>query len=199
MLDRSIPFEFHLTTIDLPLSRQTEFIHFCSANGAKALTIELARGEHLKQPMLTQEIIANDLNFVFFVATELSNLLTAQNFPIARLKIEIPSSHSELFQDSVSTFERYFEWHGKIDYTQVEKLHFLCESHQVHLSRNSLAGEPKTRFITLREFGSKSQFENRIAALLGELQSGGWSLLKQISEYCVYDNNKFLDNGWLPQ
>ncbi|NUN99434.1 MAG: hypothetical protein HUU01_02325, partial [Saprospiraceae bacterium] len=95
-------------------------------------------------------------------------------------------------------FDKYFEWHCKINYIQIEELLGVCEKHKVHLSLNSLKNETNVRFITLREFGAKWTFGQRIAVVLSDLQKGGWTVLKQQSEYCIYDNNNFLDNGWLP-
>ena len=97
-----------------------------------------------------------------------------------------------------SSFDNYFEWHCKINYTQIDELLELCQKHKVHLSLNSLRNESNIRFITLREFGTKQEFNLRILALSNDLRSGDWTILKQQSEYCIYDNNTFLDNGWLP-
>jgi hypothetical protein len=55
------------------------------------------------------------------------------------------------------------------------------------------------RFITLREFGTKLEFENRVNELTKDLKKGNWTIFKQEAEYCIYDNNSFLDTGWLPQ
>ena len=74
----------------------------------------------------------------------------------------------------------------------------ICNTHRAHLSSNSLKNEDNLRFITLREFGTKQQFESRVQNILNALHKG-WDIIKQESEYCIYDNNVFLDNGWLPQ
>jgi hypothetical protein len=64
---------------------------------------------------------------------------------------------------------------------------------------NSLKNESNNRFITLREFGTKLEFENRVNELTKDLKKGNWTIFKQEAEYCIYDNNSFLDTGWLPQ
>lgn len=199
MLDREIPFEIHITTGNLALNRQEEFVNFCLARAAKPLMIELSKGDFTHQPMLSKVVYSTHFDDVLSKATEITNALNDQIFQVKRLKVEIPADNHELLKKDVTTFNRYFEWHGKINYTQPEKLAELCEYHKVHLSLNSLKNEANIRFITLREFGVKEVFEQRIGQLINELQQGNWKILKQQSEYCIYDNNCFLDNGWLPQ
>lgn len=195
MLNTEIPFEIHITTGDLSAGRLINFIDFCHTQAAKPLMIELSKGDFIQQPMLTIVVYADAFEQALSLANDVSNAMDAQDFPVKRLKIEVPAANSASF----STFGKYFEWHGKTNFTQVDALLVLCEKHKVHLSLNSLKNEADTRFITLREFGTKMMFETRIAALLNELKEGPWTIIKQQSEYCIYDNNKFLDNGWLPQ
>lgn len=199
MLEIEIPFEIHITIDNLTSDRQADFVDFCVAKQAKPLMIELSKGDFINQPMLSKIIYANNLDHILSIATEISNSMKSQNFLVKRLKVEIPAVNSDLFKNHVSSFDKYFEWHCKINYTQVDKLLELCESHKVHLSLNSMKNDPNVRFITLREFGAKSKFEQRIKFLLNDLQQGNWAILKQQFEYCIYDNNKFLDNGWLSQ
>lgn len=199
MLDTEIPFEIHITTDFLASNRQKEFIDFCISREAKPLMIELSKGEFINQPMFNKVIYSNELGNILSIATELSKSLDSQNFRVKRLKIEIPANNSDLFKEYSTNFDKYFEWHCKINYTQTDRLIELCEKHKVHLSLNSLRNETNQRFITLREFETKHKFEKRISALLDDLNNGMWEVLKQQLEYCIYDNNNFLDNGWLPQ
>ena len=198
-LDKTIPFEIHITTSDLTKSRQSDFINFCTKIDAKPLIIELSKGKFIKQPMFSKVVLSNNIDNVLFVSTQLSKSLILQNFNIERLKIEIPAENYNLFENYKSTFLKYFEWHGKIDYTQTDNLNDLCRKHKVHLSLNSLKNESNNRFITLREFGTKLEFENRVNELTKDLKKGNWTIFKQEAEYCIYDNNSFLDTGWLPQ
>lgn len=195
----TIPFEIHITIGDLPVSREQAFIVACRAQAAKPLIIELSQGEHMHQPMLSKIIYADSLGEVLDHATDISQTFTSQNFSIQRLKIEVPAFHHEMFTNEGSSFERYFEWHGKIELKEMEELLSLCEAHKVHLSRNSLKNEAKIRFVTLREFGTHQRFERRLHTLTQALTQGGWPIIKQQAEYCIYDNNAFLDTGWLPQ
>lgn len=198
-LTDNIPFEIHLTTGDLPQDREQEFSAYCQSVGGKALLIELSRGLHTQQPMLSTIIYADSLEAVLSEANKLSSGLKQHNFKSKRLKIEIPAFHADRYADSPSAFERYFEWHGKISYTDVDLIERLCQKHKVHLSANALKNAPGSRFITLREYGSKARFEERIQRLLKDFEMEKLTINKQQAEYCIYDNNSRLDEGWLPQ
>lgn len=197
MLTENIPFEIHITTNDLSTNRQEEFIHFCNSIEAKPIMIELLKGDFVKQPMFSKIIASNSIPDVLSISKGIIKKMDQQNFLAKRLKIEVPSEKSVLFKNYNTDFEKYFEWHCKINYKQKDKLLSLCSKHKAHLSLNSLRNEADIRFITLREFGDLSKFEERITNLINDLKLGQWTLLKQQSEYCVYDNNIFLDNGWL--
>ena len=199
MLKVPIPFEIHLTTGSLNACRQNDFVEFCSAHDSKPLLIELSQGTFVKQPMLSKIVFSQSLGEVLALATDLSTSLKVEGFSIARLKIEVPAHKSFFFESETPGFNRYFEWHGKIAFERVKNLERLCQQHKVHMSLNALRNNNTTRFITLREFGTFSQFTTRIDALIVDLQQGNWELFKQQSEYCIYDNNTFLDAGWLPQ
>lgn len=197
--DQNIPFELHITVEDLLPAERGGFVAFCSQREAKPILIELSQGECIKQPMLTKVVKAPALEAALEQADVLSQQLQLASFRVKRLKIEVPASCASEWDTTPGAFAPYFEWHGKIAYTGVDALKDLCLQHRVHLSLNALKNEGATRFITLREHGGKEVFEQRVKALVDALSDGDWPVMKQQSEYCVYDNNVFLDNGWLPQ
>lgn len=197
MFDIDIPFETHITVDDFEKNREQEFVQFCNERVSKPLMIELSKGECLKQPILSKVTFANKLELILEKAQIIAKQLEQNNFVVKRIKIEVPSTKAYLFQKSNLASNNYFEWHGKIKLLEINKLLLVCKNHEVHLSQNSLKNECEMRFITLREFGNEKVFENRIYNLIDVLNIGGWQVLKQQSEYCVYDNNKLLDNGWL--
>lgn len=188
-------FEIHLT-VTLPDDTSIQsFEALCRELDAKPLVIELARGQHTRQPMLSKTIATNGLTASIEYANNMAEKLVTAGYAVTRTKIEIPADDAVL--PPPAEFEPYFEWHGKIEYTNVAKLLGLCTEHKAHLSLNALKNETGYRFITLREFGSKQVFELRIAGLLAALQLGGWTTGKQQREYCLYDNHTALDAGWL--
>lgn len=197
MLETEISFEIHLTIGNLLRDKEKEFIDFCQQNGGKPLIIELFKGDYTHQPMFTKVIYSNDFASVLENSKRLSIELMDNHFTPKRLKIEVPDVHGALFDLANTSFDKYYEWHGKVEYLQAEKLEALCKQHKAHLSLNSLKEESNTRFITLREFGNRQTFVNKVSKLTQTL-SGEWTILKQQSEYCIYDDNIFLDKGWLP-
>jgi len=200
MGENLIPFEIHITTAGLSIEKKDDFISFCFQHEAKPLLIELSKGDFISQPMFSKVVTLKNFQEILKESTQYSLLMNLNGFVVTRLKIEVPADCSHLFEhDKFTMLNKYFEWHGKIRFCNVEKLYSLCDIHKVHLSLNSLKNESDKRFITLREFGSKDIFQARIANLVLDLTHGNWELSKQQAEYCIYDNNSFLDNGWLPQ
>lgn len=192
----SIPFELHITVASLSPLRVNDLLSFCTKNDAKPLLIELSQGECIHQPMVNKIISLRSLEEALAVATELSMELNAEKFEVKRLKIEVPAYCSDRWDRAG---DRYFEWHGKIPFVPGVKLDRVCDLHGVHLSLNSLKDEKERRFITLREPGHREIFEDRINRLVADLALQGFPVIKEVSEYCVYDNNLYLDKGWLPQ
>jgi hypothetical protein len=172
------------------------FIALCEQLNAKPLLIELSRGQYLQQPMLTKVIKARNWEEVADQVKLLVTKLDANEMGTRRVKIEIPATDAAAFPVR-ENFAPYFEWHGKVNYTNIPGLMQLCEVHSVHLSLNALKEQAGSRFITLREHGSKQVFEARVTHLRGELLKGGWTITKEQSEYCIFDNNELLDKGWL--
>jgi hypothetical protein len=191
------PFEIHLTIGTLLPTDLARYVAACEHLGAKPLVIELTRGTHPTQPMLSKVVQAPDLTVALVLAAADTSYLQQQGWPVTRTKLETAAYYPHLAAPSRGqAFTPYFEWHGKVHYQQPETLRTLCEEHEAHLSVNALRGESATRFVTLREFGSAAIFQARIAYLVAKLQTQ-WPLLKQESECCLYDSNQALDAGWL--
>lgn len=198
MQRQEVPFEIHITIAGLSEKRIDSFVHFCHQHEGKPLVVELARGACIHQPMLSKVIYGESLSAAVTTATTYAQLLNALAFPVKRIKIEIPASYSEWIRNQVAqTGENYYEWHGKVPFFKAAELQNICLNHQAHLSRNALKGEVPTRFVTLREYGPKAVFEQRVQALTDALAAGGWEVQKQQAEYCVFDTNTSLDQGWL--
>jgi len=189
-----IPFELHITVASLSPAGVNDLLAFCTKNGAKPLLIELSRGECIYQPMVNKIISLESLEEALEIATELSVGLKALNFEVRRLKVEVPAYCSDRWDGAG---DRYFEWHGKISFTSGDELDRVWELHRAHLSRNALKNEGNRRFVTLREAGHREIFEDRIGRLTTDLALRGIPVIKEVSEYCVYDNNLYLDKGWL--
>ncbi len=194
-----IPFEIHITTEPLTSSKELDFVNFCKTIDAKPILIELAKGDVIHQPMFSKIIYSANVDEVLSISKNLSRLLHNNNFIVKRLKIEVPSENFNTFKIPLSSFCSYFEWHCKINCTQTDELLDICKNNKAHLSKNNLKTNHNARFITLRDFETQFIFETRKEKIINELKQGNWIILKQESEYCIYDNNNLLDNGWLTQ
>lgn len=197
MSEITIPFEIHLTTGNLTIDRKNVFLELCEEQKVKPLMIELAKGKYIHQPMISKVLLANNIDAVLTASEILAMALVRKQFKVERLKIEVPAENFGLFQEYNPAFQKYFEWHGKVDYIRTELLIEMCCKHNAHLSMNALSNQHDKRYITLREYGSKQEFDQRIVHLIDALQMGNWTLFKQESEYCIYDNNDYLDTNWL--
>lgn len=194
-----IQFEIHITVTDLPATTEDSFITFCTTNNAKPLIIELAAGDVIKQPMLSQTLYAEQLNNALEHAHELSSKLQASGFVTNRIKIETPAIAAQYFEDNETDATHYFEWHGKVKFERPEQLLAICKLHNAHLSKNTLKNDDTQRYVTIREYESYNIFCIRRDLLISGLQNNGWQVSKQQSEYCAYDSNTAIDNGWLPE
>lgn len=193
-----IPFEIHITLAQLALARTNAFIACCNDHNAKPMLIELAQGAYQHQPMLSKVVEETSLHKALAYANDLAITLQRQAFVATRIKIEIPASDAAAYIQAGGQ-GLYYEWHGKVQYHTAESLLALCAQHKVHLSLNALRNQTAVRFVTLRESGSYAVFEKRLQLLTAALTTNGWPVLKQQAEYCIYDNNIQLDNGWLPE
>ncbi|MFZ6639610.1 hypothetical protein ACO0LL_07675 [Undibacterium sp. TC4M20W] len=195
-----LPFEIHLTVANAQEADIPGFIEFCGEIKAKPLLIELSRGTHSQQLMLSKLLMADQLDAVLEVAKNYGCILNQRAYKTSRLKIEIPLQYAEEYKENVAmSSDVYYEWHGKINFSRVEDLLRFCENHEAHLSRNSLRNEPGMRFVTLRESGSKAAFLRRVDALQKGLKDSVWTIMHERFEYCVFDDNCALDHGWLNQ
>jgi hypothetical protein len=194
----TFPFELHLTVSPLSTENLSIFCECCQSLGAKPLLIELAKGIHQEQPMLSKVVQTNSLDNALLMAKDLTKDLGKYDFTVKRVKIEIPiSAKPYLSMVSTPQFSPYFEWHGKITINRLHLLLQICQQYSTHLSKNALKEETHSRFITLREFGEEATFRQRTNEFMAVLSQNEFTLLKTQYEYCIYDTNVMLDKGWL--
>lgn len=194
-LSKKIEFEIHITVNPLKSVSVDSFTEICHKLGGKPLLIELSKGIYCQQLMMTKCLSENNLEQILRVCKNDCEIFTLKAFVPNRIKVEVDADFADLFKEKNQ--QNYFEWHGKTELKFHKKLLEICGKHNAHLSKNSLKGENNARFITLRETGKKSHFENRISLLTKDLHENGWEILKQQSEFCIFDSNISLDKGWL--
>lgn len=190
-------FELHLTTQSIDNEKIVHFIDVCESLYMKPLLIELARGVYCQQPMATAHF-QGDIDSVLAFANELSSCFAEQGFPIIRVKVEVALLALNIGAFLSIQHDCYFEWHGKLKLHHTTELLQLCNQYNAHLSHNALKGEKDLRFVSIRQFVSdKQKFINFVNCFVNKLELGGWDIIKQQFEYCIYDSNDLLDKGWL--
>lgn len=195
---KEITFQFHITIHDLPKEKKEDFLSLCAREQVKPLLIVLPEGNYLKQPMFTKLIKSTNLETALPLAEQTAENFEKSGFSIARIKAEVFSQESNLFQSmKFKNFQPYYEWHCKVKIEKEEETEQLCKKYSAHLSANSLEEDGKTKYITIREYDSEVLFYEaveRFHQILSEKKIV--TILKQKFEYCIYDSRLELDKGW---
>lgn len=193
-----ITFQFHITIYDLPKEKKENFLTLCTKEQVKPLLIVLPEGNYLKQPMFTKLIKNTNFETALFLAEQTAENFETAGFSVARIKAEVFSQESNLFQSmNFKNFQPYYEWHCKVKIEKEEETEQLCKEYSAHLSANSLEEDGKTKYITIREYNSEASFYEaveRFHQILSEKKIV--TILKQKFEYCIYDSRLELDKGW---
>ncbi|QRG70701.1 hypothetical protein JNE38_20430 [Brevibacillus choshinensis] len=191
-------FEFHLTLNDLPVDQKEAFLAICHAERVKPLMIVLDQGTYIHQPMITGVIEHIDFQEAHEEMEKIAATFRGNGFSIVRKKVEISPKEESYFHQPLSKHSKpYFEWHGKVQVDDVERLRQLCNAHGGHISRNSLNVNGRVRFITVREYESAEKFYGRVGKIHDVLRENGIELQKEQYELCIYDSREELDSGWI--
>lgn len=199
-------FETHLTVAAGAMRHSGVIERFASGHGLKLLQIELPRGEHPCQPMLSWRA-ESTLPQSLSAATVMAQRLTAQGIRVLRTKIEASPFNAEVPQaESSRKAGRYFESHVKVllrTLADETALYAIAMAHGAHLSRNARrvrSDGRAERFVTLRR-GSCGYpaFARDTAMLEAALAPRVERVLEVEIEYVVYDSNLAIDAGWLPE
>lgn len=179
-------------------------------NGAKVTHIVLARGRTPSQPMLTLKSAGAGLPAHREAAFALAERARSAGFPPVRVKIETVPWAPEAPQEDAAAGHgdpaTYFEHHVKLalptDFDR-ERLLATVVPHDAHLSWNARrAPAPATgrqeRFVTQRchAVGARTA-GGRLAALLADIDAGGYEVLSVEREFVVLDSDLSVDDGWM--
>lgn len=197
-------FEIHVTL--QPLSEDANRLQALAAClGCSFLLIELDRGLHPQQPMLTRRM-KGTWPEARRDAAALALAVRRAGMAVRRIKIEIGIDHPGAPRDaaSIRTGTGYFEHHVRLllnDTADLTGLQLLVEPLAAHLSRNarrpSYEGRHE-RFVTQRCQGVGSdEAGQRLDVLLGLLAGAGVAVISCDREYVVHDGRPGLDAGWL--
>jgi hypothetical protein len=197
-------FEVHLT-LEPCEARRPALQEFCVQRSWKLLHIELSRGAHPSQPMVTYRTKGQQ-HRVLDQARRTAEKLGNAGFQVVRVKLEaipfalgVPQSDDDPHQPG-----GYFEHHVKLLMDGPDaprKLLEIVERRGAHLSRNVFKHREDRwheRFVTLRNSGVGYQSARaELNELLEDLRQAGYVWLRAESEYCMFDSNMDLDLGWL--
>lgn len=182
-------YEIHLTTSPIATQALATFGEQAKQLGTKPLLIELSRGLHPLQPMLTFEH-AGELGSAMARAQDVAAGAEAMGHTVCRCKIECRAD--------ADVAGPYLEWHGRIAVAPDAwpALAALCREHGAHLSNNALK-HSASRYVTLRGHAGLAALQDHVAALCHKLETQDWRFDKQQWERVVFDSNLPLDAGWL--
>jgi hypothetical protein len=202
-------FEVHVTVRLAGQAGLDNFRGWCVGHACKCVRIELARGEHVEQPMATWRRGDTSLPVVLAEANRCATELEHAGFRVVRVKVEAEPGNADVPQADadamVHATSNYFEHHVKLlrdSGARRDDLLQACLASGAHLSRNAwrepVAGMEE-RFVTLRCYGTGwNSADRKLQQLIDTLQRIGEQIIEVESEYCVYDSNLELDRGWLP-
>jgi len=202
-------FEMHLTVQAAGGGSLAEFQQWCDLQQMKCVQIVLSRGAHVQQPMATWRRDKTTLPVVVKEAQKYAASLMAQGVNVTRVKVEAAPFNQQVPLTDADTAlhppANYFEHHIKVKRSAAVSRGILLavsEQHGAHLSHNAfkqLADGMEERFVTLRTYAAGRQTSMAdLNALLNSLRAADENVVEHESEYCVYDSNIQLDDGWLP-
>ena len=210
-------FEVHLTVraaaadpVDAPepLDSLEAFNQWCREQQVKCIRIVLARGEHVEQPMATWRRAETHLPAVIEEAHEMARSAEKEGLTVTRVKVEAAPQNQDVPVADIDAQghppDNYFEHHVKLQRAveqSEDALTDVCLRHGAHLSRNAFrqsADGLQERFVTLRSYGiGRDSSVAALKSLMADLEKLQEVVLETESEYCVYDSNLALDDGWL--
>lgn len=198
-------FETHLTVESDATWHTAAIERFATEQGLKLVQIELSRGMHPCQPMLSWRS-EGALPECLSSAAAMVQTLEAQGIRVVRTKIEASPFNADVPQrEAPSTVGTYFESHVKLLLDARADQAELCDiamAHGAHLSRNARRVRDDgrmERFVTLRRRKcGYVAIAHDTAALEAALAPRVERILGTEIEYVLYDSNLAIDAGWLP-
>ncbi len=196
-------YEIHLT---VSADADDERLRSLAADrGVKYTRIQLDRGEHASQPMLSWLSDGTPAS-AEADARRTAAVLRSEGFPVTRLKVEGAASGSEApvtAEQAAGQPDLYFEHHVKLllpASADLEQVREVAVRHGARLSRNARRVRTdgvQERFITQRCYQVvRSEAAATLAGLLGAVSGAGWEVAEVEQEWVLVDDNPALDAGW---
>lgn len=170
---------------------------WATAAGLKWTEIELSRGDHQRQPMITYWG-TDSLESQHATAKQIEEQLQPLGLQVVRLKTETAATEAQIAEPG-----QYFECHVKLHLTSPadwDTLQHVAQDKSAHVSRNARRVRDDgthERFLTLRSYdGSGIEARHKVYDLIQELNSHGLNIMETEMEFVVFDSNLSLDAGW---
>jgi hypothetical protein len=220
IIEESFQYEIHITVENRDLET---FKLDCAKINVEPLLIQKYNGEDYQNDMETSETLPY-VTFSQAIARriETENSLKTMGYNVTRSKIETPPSNYEKvpqhhYYDNNSYITNYphfeyFEVHIKpeipkkvnsiLDYVEIKGgENNLYTNHSLHISLNITNPNDVRLLFTYRlgkEYGySPRDIDYDANALTRSLKNYGFRIKEHITEACIFDNNKELDDIWI--
>lgn len=191
-------FEVHITVQSLKNSELEQFKQFCKQIGAKPILIALPKGRMTQQAMISKVFTGLVEGQLGQEIKQLKAQFVDAGYEIIRTKVEVPLEYIAMGVKEFPDYHgQYFEWHGKVEFDEIEHLQGAIRYLDAHISRNGLKDENNRRFVTVRAYHTQRFFMNKVDTVVQALEHHGLKLVKQAYEYCIYDSNRAIDSGWV--
>lgn len=190
-----IIYEFHVT-VDVPHDNFKEvcrFLDLCREKGIKGIVIEnLGRSGKLYYDVMTSSVVKSDVTEAYQALFAQADMLEEHGFRVLRRKIETVTWNYPDNADQKGYFESHMEFEVA-DYTQFDE---IVRKFGGYTSRNR--GKKGIALATLRRNDvSWWLFGQELLAFHQGLERHGYYPKKTLNEFCVYDDNKSLDDSWI--
>ncbi len=191
-------YEVHITINPIEESEIERFVSFCNSIAAKPILIELPKGQTSQQPMISKVFKSLQEGALEHQINLLKSEFANNSYDIVRTKVEVPLDFiNRGRREFPDYYGQYFEWHGKVEFEEIEQLKKSIQYLDAHISRNALKNNSNRRFVTVRAYQNKRFFLNKVDTIKTALRHAGLRLIKDEYEYCIYDSNKTTDAGWI--
>lgn len=203
-----IPHEIHIT-VRCEDDQIDRFKKVCKELEVKPIVLDLpTRDGNSMQDVMTSSHFFGTTTDAIQKAKELDHELQDRQFAVLRQKVETIPWHPHAPQTKTDEIHEgcYFECHIGVIMNTInllrtpERLKTIAGNCGAKMSRNVFKTYDDGQYIqmvTMRTYGSRSDFDLDLEFLLNSLESNGFEYEKVIREYSIYDTNVQHDIAWI--
>lgn len=188
-------YEIHVT---VELSDAMKFVELCAEIQSKAIIIAFDK-DTIPSQFMTSDTIPDDLLKTYARMAEVVNFFKAKGINVLRKKIETVPWHPDAKKAKIGK-GRYFESHLGIKINSDADKALLQKEIPIHWSRNPMKIYSDGSWLqmgTLRLAEPGTTFFPIKALYKTNIENLGFEVVKDITEFCLYDSNLDLDKEWM--